>query len=65
MRQTAFPHQKRMSLEKGASSRLIDYGMEFPVVVKPCCGGASVGVFIVKNEAEYAQALLEAFSYER
>ena len=33
-------------------------------MVKPCCGGSSVGVFIVKNEAEYAQALLEAFSYE-
>lgn len=58
------PTPKGITLEKGASSRLIDYGMEFPIVVKPCCGGSSVGVFIVKNEAEYAQALLEAFSYE-
>ena len=58
------PTPKGTTLEKGDNSRLTDYGMEFPVVVKPCCGGSSVGVFIVKNESEYAQALLEAFSYE-
>ena len=58
------PTPKGITLEKGDNSRLTDYGMEFPVVVKPCCGGSSVGVFIVKNESEYAQALLEAFSYE-
>lgn len=36
----------------------------FPCVVKPCCGGSSVGVSIAKDEAEYQKALEEAFSYE-
>ena len=29
----------------------------FPCVVKPCCGGSSVGVSIAKNREEYMQAL--------
>ena len=36
----------------------------FPCVVKPCCGGSSVGVSIVNNEAEYKIALKEAFVWE-
>lgn len=32
-------------------------GMEFPVVVKTCCGGSSVGVYIVNDQAEYEQVL--------
>jgi len=36
----------------------------FPCVVKPCCGGSSVGVSIVKNLTEYKKALKEAFIWE-
>jgi D-alanine-D-alanine ligase len=36
----------------------------FPCVVKPCCGGSSVGVFIVNNDAEYRKAVKEAFDFE-
>lgn len=39
-------------------------GMDFPVVVKTCCGGSSIGVYIVKNQQEYEKALKDAFSYE-
>ena len=39
-------------------------GMDFPVVVKTCCGGSSVGVYIVHDQAEYEQALKDAYSYE-
>ena len=39
-------------------------GMEVPVVVKTCCGGSSVGVYIVNDQAEYEQALKDAYSYE-
>lgn len=38
--------------------------MEFPVVVKTCCGGSSIGVYIVKNQEEYEKALDQAFEYE-
>ena len=36
----------------------------YPLVVKTCCGGSSVGVYIVQNEEEYEQALKDAFSFE-
>lgn len=59
------PTPKGITLEKGkCSSQFADYGMGFPVIVKPCCGGSSVGVCIANNQAEYQAALLEAFSYE-
>ena len=34
-------------------------GMEFPVVVKTCCGGSSVGVYIVNDQKEYEEALTQ------
>lgn len=39
-------------------------GLEWPVVVKPCCGGSSVGVDIVSTQEAYEKALADAFSYE-
>ena len=36
----------------------------FPCVVKPCCGGSSIGVSIVNDQKEYEQALEEAFRWE-
>ena len=38
--------------------------MAFPVVVKTCCGGSSVGVYVVNNQKEYEEALDAAYSYE-
>ena len=59
------PMPKGIVLEKAHHTEILtDYGMEFPVVVKPCCGGSSVGVFITHDQEEYVTALREAFSYE-
>ena len=53
------------TMKKASQTReLKDLGMEFPVVVKTCCGGSSVGVYIANNQEEYVQALEEAFGYE-
>ena len=38
--------------------------LTLPCVVKPCCGGSSVGMSIAKNEEEYNKALELAFKYE-
>src|SRR5699024_2553662 len=39
------PTPKGVTLDKKTcTSKLSDYGMDFPVIVKPCCGGSSVGV---------------------
>ena len=39
-------------------------GLSLPCVVKPCCGGSSIGVSIVRTREEYRQALQEAFRWE-
>lgn len=39
-------------------------GLTLPCVVKPCCGGSSIGVSIVRTEEEYNKALEEAFHWE-
>lgn len=41
-----------------------EFGLDLPVVVKVCCGGSSVGVYIARTQEEYRKALEEAFSYE-
>lgn len=38
--------------------------LPMPCVVKPCCGGSSIGISIAHNRAEQERALAEAFSYE-
>ncbi len=53
-----------ISMKKDAQLSLTDTGVSLPCVVKPCCGGSSVGVSIVKSEEEYEAALAEAFTYE-
>lgn len=54
------PMPKGISLKKGHK---IEY-VPFPCVVKPCCGGSSVGVSIVHNEEEFKNAVDTAFRYE-
>ena len=56
---------KSLRMKKGEEIKpLAEYGLSLPCVVKTCCGGSSVGVYIPKTEEEYENALKEAFSYE-
>lgn len=41
-----------------------ELGLKLPCVVKPCCGGSSIGVTIVRTEDEFKSALDEAFKWE-
>lgn len=41
-----------------------ELGMELPLVVKTCCGGSSIGVYIANTEEEFCSAMEQAFSYE-
>lgn len=43
---------------------LSDLGLSLPVVVKPCSGGSSIGVYIVDNEKDYREAIEKSFTYE-
>lgn len=38
--------------------------LSLPCVVKPCCGGSSIGVTIVRDAAEFKAALDDAFKWE-
>ena len=38
--------------------------LHLPCIVKPCCGGSSIGVTIVRDAAEFKAALDEAFRWE-
>ena len=38
--------------------------LTLPCVVKPCCGGSSIGVTIVRDAAEFKAALDDAFKWE-
>lgn len=59
------PTPNGVTLKKGQESEpLSGFGLELPVVVKPCCGGSSVGVYIAHTNEEYWQAMKDAFSYE-
>lgn len=37
----------------------------FPCIVKACCGGSSVGVYIANDDREYEQAKEKAFRYDK
>ncbi len=59
------PSPQGTSLTRADERRSVgELGLEFPVIVKPCCGGSSVGVEIARTEEEYQRALDIAFSYE-
>ncbi len=55
-----------VSAPKGALLRRGEPVPAFPLpcVVKPCCGGSSIGIAIARNEAEYTAAVTDAFRYE-
>lgn len=50
-------------VKKGENADFKDFGGK-KVVVKPCCGGSSIGVYIADNEAAFNKALEEAFKFE-
>ncbi|MBR4778058.1 MAG: D-alanine--D-alanine ligase [Lachnospiraceae bacterium] len=53
------PTPASVTLSKGD-----EYKPEYPCVVKVCSGGSSIGVYMVNNDAEYKNALDEAFCYD-
>lgn len=58
------PSPAGCTLEAASAGEEIPAGMRLPLVVKTCCGGSSVGVYIARTPEEYRQALQDVFSYE-
>lgn len=59
------PCPQGFSLKKKERDRCMKQNsVSFPCVVKPACGGSSIGVSIARNEGEFDAALDEAFAWE-
>ncbi|MCI9340248.1 MAG: D-alanine--D-alanine ligase [Dorea sp.] len=46
---------------KTKDTPLAELGYYLPLVIKPCSGGSSIGVYIVHTEAEYTDAIHQSF----
>jgi D-alanine-D-alanine ligase len=63
--QTGIDTPKGASLHKNTPDKSLEaLELELPVVVKPCSGGSSIGVYIVNTDEEYQSALTSSFQYE-
>lgn len=61
----AIPAPKGIKMKKSERKDTFEQtGLTLPCVVKPCCGGSSIGVSIVRSAEEYQNALEEAFRWE-
>lgn len=61
--QNNIPTPNGFTMAKNQISKLNEE-IGYPCIVKPCCGGSSVGMSIANNEEEYKKALELAFKYE-
>lgn len=50
--------------KKTSGKTAAEYGIDLPCVVKTCCGGSSVGVYITETEADFQKAMTQGFTYE-
>ncbi len=59
------PTPKGISIHKNKSKKsLEDLGLHLPCVVKPCCGGSSIGMSKATTRDEYEAALENGFRYD-
>ena len=59
------PTPKGISMTRATRIDDIDkLDISLPCIVKPCCGGSSIGVTIVNKKEEFISALDEAFKWE-
>ena len=60
-RQNGIPTPEGIHLKKGEADPMT---VPFPLVVKCCNGGSSVGTYIVEKEEDYETAKVESFRYD-
>lgn len=62
---SGIPTPKGTAIERDTKvERADELDLRLPCVVKPCCGGSSIGVSIVRTENEFGEALQEGFRWE-
>ena len=58
------PTAKAYGIERGNAPTPTEKGLAYPVIVKPACGGSSVGCTIAANEEEYVKGVDTALALE-
>lgn len=59
------PTARAYFLERGTEVKTPgEIGLKYPVVIKPACGGSSVGITIAKDDEEFTQSVKIAFDLE-
>lgn len=62
---SGIPTPKGITMKRGEEqTEVAQLGLSLPCVVKPCCGGSSIGVSIVRTQEEFSAALGEALRWE-
>ena len=63
--ETGVSTPKGVCIHKNKNKKALpDLGLSLPVVVKPCSGGSSIGVYITHTQEEYDHALAASFEME-
>lgn len=63
--ETGVSTPKGVCIHKNKNKKALpDLGLSLPVVVKPCSGGSSIGVYITHTQEEYDHALAASFQME-
>lgn len=53
-------------LNKGEKkyTKIIEEKLGYPVIIKPCCSGSSIGINVANNKKELAKYIKDAFAYD-
>lgn len=63
--ETGVSTPKGVCIHKNKNKKALDdLDLSLPVVIKPCSGGSSIGVYIVHTQEEYEHALSASFALE-
>ena len=58
------PTPRGILLKKKDRAKLSDFNINFPCMIKPCCGGSSIGISIAADMEELKEAAQRAFLLE-
>ena len=57
-------HRSSFYLKRNTAIKMIEKKFKYPVIIKPCSLGSSIGISTAKNKQELENALILAFNYD-
>lgn len=56
--------RKRFFKDRESEIKKLMSALDYPIIVKPICGGSSIGISVARDYMELENALMEAFKYD-